>query len=568
MYKPNGFIPGDLAIERWADIQPYFQTLIDRKINSVEELQTFIQHFSDTLAVFYEKYAWSYINMSCHTDDQTCVETYENFSTKISPEMQKASNCIEKKIADSPFFNQIDPGRYGQFHKNLQREIQMFREENVDLNAHLSTLSSKYEQITGGLTASVDGEDVPLPRAAVKLQNEDRSVREKAWQAIWKSRFDVRDALNDIYNEMIEFRHKIALNAGYQNFRDYQHDNLHRFDYTPQDADNFHTAIEKHVVPLAREIGIRYRDRLGISPDDYRPWDMNGQPKGQPRLKPFTSGNELKDNAIAIFDRLHPDFSRNLQKMDNNNLFDLDSRKGKAPGGYNYPLEVTGMPFIFMNAAGTQRDVVTMMHEGGHAMHTFLTNNEPLVFYRDTPSEMAETASMSMELMTSPHWDQFYHEDDHLRARKEHLEGIITFFPWCAIVDGFQHWVYLNPGHTIEERDNYFIELSNRFTTGLVNWSGLDHYRRFSWQRQSHIFNSPFYYIEYGIAQLGALQVYRNFIEDPNAGLEGYIRGLKLGSSKPLPDVWETMGINFDFSAEAICNLMEFAQTELDKLNG
>ncbi|MFQ6609557.1 MAG: M3 family metallopeptidase, partial [Fidelibacterota bacterium] len=300
--------------------------------------------------------------------------------------------------------------------------------------------------------------------------------------------------------------------------------------------------------------------------DDFRPWDTGGEPKGQSRLKPFSKGDELKNSAISIFEKLDPNFSKNLKLMDANNLFDLDSRKGKAPGGYNYPLEVTGMPFIFMNAAGTQRDVVTMMHEGGHAMHTFLTNDEPLIFYRDTPAEMAETASMSMELMTSPLWNKFYNEEDHLRARKEHLEGIITFFPWCAIVDAFQHWVYLNPAHSADERSDYFIELSNRFSTGLVNWDGYEHFHRIGWQRQGHIFSSPFYYIEYGIAQLGALQVYRNFIRDPNAGLNGYIQGLKLGSQKSLPHVWDAMGIKFDFSAERICSLMEFVQSELDSL--
>ncbi|NQU67872.1 MAG: M3 family oligoendopeptidase [Candidatus Marinimicrobia bacterium] len=567
MYKPNEFIPQDLTIERWEDIQPYFQTMIDLEIKTTDGLKTVIQKFSDTLAVFYEKYAWSYINMSCHTDKQNFVDAYENFSTKISPEVQKASNIIEKKISNSPLFDEIDAERYGQFRKNLLREIELFRRENVDLDAHLSTLSSKYEQITGGLTATIDGEDLPLPRAAVKLQNENREIRKQAWLAIWETRYNIRESLDEIYNEMIQVRHKIAMNAGYKNYRNFQHDNLHRFDYTPKDAENFHDAIEKYVVPLSREIGVRHRKKLGLPSDDYRPWDTGGEPQGQTRLKPFSSGNELRDTAISIFNQLHPEFSKNLKLMESNNLFDLDSRKGKAPGGYNYPLEVTGMPFIFMNAAGTQRDVVTMMHEGGHAMHTFFTNDEPLVFYRDTPAEMAETASMSMELMTSPHWDKFYNEADHLRARKEHLEGIITFFPWCAIVDAFQHWIYLNPTHSVEERNDYFIALSRRFSPSLVNWEGYEHFRRNSWQRQGHIFSSPFYYIEYGIAQLGALQVYRNFIQNPKIGLDGYIRGLRLGSTKSLPKVWEAMGIKFDFSADSICSLMEFVQGELDKLN-
>ncbi len=310
MYKPTGFIPQDLTIERWEDIQPYFQTLIDLEIKTTDGLKTVIQQFSDTLAVFYEKYAWSYINMSCHTDKQNFVDAYENFSTKISPEVQKASNIIEKKISNSPLFDEIDAERYGQFRKNLLREIELFRRENVDLDAHLSTLSSKYEQITGGLTATIDGEDLPLPRAAVKLQNENREIRKQAWLAIWETRYNIRESLDEIYNEMIQVRHKIAMNAGYKNYRNFQHDNLHRFDYTPKDAENFHDAIEKYVVPLSREIGERHRKKLGLPSDDYRPWDTGGEPQGQTRLKPFSSGNELRDTAISIFNQLHPEFSK------------------------------------------------------------------------------------------------------------------------------------------------------------------------------------------------------------------------------------------------------------------
>jgi len=567
MYKPSGFIPGNLNIKNWEDIKPYFEMMISRDIQTKDDVQKLIQDYSDATSVFYERYAWSYINMSCHTDDKSYVEKYENFSTKIAPEMSKSSNEVEKKIASNAFFKELDPERFNQFRKALKRDLDLFREENVDLFAKISKCSSKVDQLTGGLMATIDGKELPMPQASVKLQSDDREERKNAWLAIWDSRATVRKDLDGLFNEMVNLRNQVALNAEYKNYRDYQHDSLHRFDYTTADAEKFQEAVEEFVVPLAREITRKHRDKLGIKDGDYRPWDLAGEPAGQTRLKPFDKGDELLNGAISIFDKLHPDFSKNLQEMNKNGLFDLDSRKGKAPGGYNYPLEVTGMPFIFMNAAGTQRDVTTMMHEGGHAMHTFLTNDEPLVYYRNTPAEMAETASMSMELMTTPHWDKYYNEADHLRARKEHLEGIISFFPWCAIVDAFQHWIYLNPEHTPEERDEYFAELSDRFGTGLVNWTGYEELKRFGWQRQSHIFGSPFYYIEYGIAQLGALQIYRNFLEDPKAGLDGYIKGLTLGSSKPLPEVWNAMNIKFDFSSENIRELMKFVQTELDKLN-
>ena len=566
MYQPSDFIPKGTKINEWSDLEPFFKTLLSREVNSIEELETFILHYSELTSVFYEDYAWSYINMSCHTENDDYVKRYEKFASEIQPECSKMDNKIVKFITSHECFSQLSQERYAQLSKILNRDLELFRDENVSLNAELSKLSSKYDQISGGLTAKIDGEDLPMPMAGTRLLSADRNTRKQAWLAMQESRYAKKDEFDTIYNKMIKLRHKVATNAGYDNYRDFQHDNLHRFDYTPTDAEAFHYAVETCVKPLTLNIQKAHCKKLGLPVDDFRPWDVSGEPQGQEPLKPFDGGRELTDKAIEIFSILHPQFGKNLQAMDEHKLFDLDSRKGKAPGGYNYPLEVTGMPFIFMNAAGTQGDVTTMMHEGGHAMHTFLCNDEPLVQYRETPSEMAETASMSMELMTSPHWDKFYNETDHVRARREHLEGIITFFPWCATVDAFQHWVYKNPHHTVEDRDSHFVSLTERFGS-VVNWDGFENYHRNGWQRQGHIFGVPFYYIEYGIAQLGALQVYRNFVENNQKGLDGYIRGLKMGNSKPISQVWENMDIKFDFSAETIKELMDFVQSELDKLD-
>jgi len=566
MYQPSDFIPTDLTINSWGDLEPYFDSLTNSTVDNSEDLAQLIVHYSETLSVFHEQNAWSYINMTRETDNQEYVDRHELFATKIAPELEKAANVVEKMIVNHPAFPGLPEARFGQLKKKLKRELELYREENVALSAEISKLSTKYDQLTGGLTVTLDGEEMPMPKAAVKLQSSDRAVRKEAWLAIGEKRYAIKDEADSIYSDMLKLRVESAKNAGYKNFRDFAHDRLQRFDYKPQDAIDFQNAIEEHIVPLARQIGERHRDKLGISKDDYRPWDVAGEPEGQEALKPFKTGAELLKNAIDIFGEIHPQFGENLKAMENAELFDLESRKGKAPGGYNYGLETTGMPFIFMNAAGTHRDVVTMVHEGGHAMHTFLTNDEPMIHYRDTPSEMAETASMSMELLTAEKWDKFYDSKDHIRARREHLEGIISFFPWCATVDAFQHWVYLNPDHTVEERDGYFDELNSRFTSGLVNWEGYDHYRRNGWQRQLHIFGVPFYYIEYGIAQLGALQVYRLYKQDPKAALDGYIKGLSLGSSKPMPEVWDAMGIKFDFSADTLKELVEFVQQELNLL--
>ena len=562
MYKPSNFIPTDLDIQSWEDLKPYFDNLL----SSQGSLPDLIIHYSETLSVFHEQNAWAYINMTRETDNEEYLKRHELFASEIAPHLEKAANEVEKLIVSHPDFEGLDEDRWGQFKKKLSRELELFRDENVDIAADISKLSTQYDQLIGGMSVTIDGEEMPMPRASVKLQSADRLIRKQAWLAIGEKRFSVKEKADRIYNEMVRLRVQTAKNAGYDNFRDFAHDRLQRFDYTPQHALDFHQAIEDYVVPLATKIAETHRVKLGLEKDDYRPWDTAGEPKGQEPLKPFATGAELLENAIDIFSEIHPQFGGNLKAMQAANLFDLESRKGKAPGGYNYGLEATGMPFIFMNAAGTHRDVVTMCHEGGHAMHTFLTNDEALIQYRDTPSEMAETASMSMELMTAERWNRFYNKADHTRARREHLEGIISFFPWCATVDAFQHWVYLNPEHSVQERDAYFDSLNERFGTGLVNWEGYEHYRENGWQRQLHIFGVPFYYIEYGIAQLGALQVYRLYKQDPEAALRGYIKGLSMGSSRPLPKVWEAMGIQFDFSSDTLKELMAFVQQELQQL--
>lgn len=561
----TGFIPADLNISSWADLKLYFDKLDTISLESLSDLEGFLRKYSDVMSVYREQDARAYIDMTRFTDNAAFLKRHETFNTEISPEVQLRSNEIDKKIADSKLYQSLPTERYGNFKRSLERELKMFREENVALDAELSQLNTKYSQITGALTVNIRGKDLPLPQASVFLTESDRNLRKETWLAIQEVRHHVKNDLDALYSQMVTLRHKVAQNADYANYRDYKHDALERFDYTVDDVKSFHAAVRECIVPLAAAIAKKHAHKLSLE-NDYRPWDVQGQPLGQKPLKPFTTGEELLNKTISVFSKLNPEFGENLKRMQAAQLFDLESRKGKAPGGYNYGLEITGMPFIFMNAAGLHRDMITLMHEGGHAMHTFLTATEPLVFYRDTPSEMAETASMSMELMTSVLWDAFYDDKDHIRARREHLEDIVSFFPWCAVVDKFQHWVYENPQHTLEQREEIFDAIFAEYRGRTVDWSGYDHYRRASWQKQLHIFEVPFYYIEYGIAQLGALQVYRNFVRDPKKALDGYIAGLKLGSSKPIPEIWAAMGIRFDFSIGMIRELMGFVQEELAKL--
>lgn len=565
MYKFSGFIPTDLTITSWQDLKPYYDKLRQAPIQSTQDLATFLNHFSEIQSVFAEQSARAYIAMTRHTDDPELVKRHELFSVEIAPEVEIAQNDIETQIVKNGFFEKLPDERYATLKRELKRNLELFREDNVELDAKLSKLASDYGQIAGAMTARIDGEDLPLPLASARVESPDREKRKTAWLAVQETRWTHKNKLDALFDEMIGLRHQAALNAGYKNYRDYEHDAKQRFDYKVDDVLRFHDAIEKHVVPLMTTIEKHQRDRLGLQ-NDYRPWDTEAKPANEKPLTPFTQGEELLAKTITVFSRLKSEFGDNLKAMQKAGLFDLDARKAKAPGGYNYGLEVTGMPFIFMNAAGTHKDAVTLMHEGGHAMHSFLTNDEPLIQYRSTPSEMAETASMGMELMSSVNWDEFYTPEDVKRARREHLEDIIGTFPWVAIVDAFQHWIYTNPKHSHDERDGYFNSLMDRFGTGLINWNDLEKFRRNFWQKQLHIFEVPFYYIEYAIAQIGALQVYRNFRNNQAEGLNAYIRGLKLGSSKPLPQVWAAMNIHFDFSEAKLKELMAFVGDELGRL--
>lgn len=553
----SGFISKKLVINKWDDLRPYFADMLSRRINSTAALKELILHLSEVFSVYAEAKARAYVAMTCDTGNSDHVKRHDLLASEIAAHVEIMVDGVTRKIVSSPYFDKLPGNRFRQLKKILRHQLSLFCEENVALNSKVNLLVSRYEQMAGALTVVVRGEEITMPEARQKLESKDRSLRRDVYEAVAAKRLGVKKDFDDLYDEMVAVRHQIALNAGYRNFRDYQHDYLKRFDYKPGDTLAFHRAVEKSVVPLAGKIQQEHARKLGLE-NDYRPWDVFATPENEEPLKPFEDVDSLLNKAERVFSRLHPDFSEQLKKLRANSLLDLASRKNKAPGGYNYALEVTGMPFIFMNAAGMHDDMVTLMHECGHAFQTFLTNQEKLVVYRDLPSETAETASMGMELISSVAWDEFYAPADLDRARKDHREGIVSFFPWCMTVDAFQHGIYLHPEFSPSDRDTFFDATFCRFDPGVIDWSGFEAVRRNDWQKQLHIFTLPFYYIEYGIAQLGALQVYRNFINDRKRGIDLYRRGLALGASRPIPEVWRQMGISFDFGEKMLRELVEF----------
>jgi len=409
----------------------------------------------------------------------------------------------------------------------------------------------------------VNNQELTLQQAGVLLQSPDRQIREEVYYKISGRRLQDKGQLDDLFTKLISLRHRVAENADFKNFRDYMFAALGRFDYSPQDCFDFHNSVAEEVVPLLDELSVKRKSLLSL--DKLRPWDKAVDPTGKEALKPFGTGEELLKISTKVFSRVDRYLGERLSVMKEMGHLDLESRKGKAPGGYNYPLAEIGVPFIFMNATSTLRDMVTLMHEGGHAIHSFLTKDLELGSFKHTPSEVAELASMSMELISMDYWHFFFsNEEDLRRAKREHLEQIIETLPWVATIDNFQHWIFENPDHTLEDRKNNWNSIFNRFSDETTDWSDLQENKDYLWQKQLHLYEVPFYYIEYGMAQLGAIAVWKNFREDQKMGLEGYLNALKLGYTATIPEIYKAAHIRFEFSRDYIKELIGFIKSELD----
>jgi len=449
--------------------------------------------------------------------------------------------------------------------RSVKKSIELFREENIPILAELSVLQQQYGTIAGKMTVEVEGKEYTLQQAAKFLESSDRKIREAVYYKIQERRKQDEQPMHELYSSLIAKRHQIAINAGFENYRDYKFKELGRFDYTKEDCFQFHDAVKQYVLPLVNEIYDRKKQKLQL--DTLKPWDTEAEPAGTAPLKPFTTGEELYEKTVKCFDQLNPFFADCLRKMKELNHFDLESRKGKAPGGYNCPLAESGAPFIFMNAAGQMSDVTTMVHEGGHAVHSFLAHPLKLSAFKEYPMEIAEVASMAMELFSMDHWQAFFDNEADLKRAKEHqLERTITIFPWIAIIDQFQHWVYEHPQHSVEERTSEWMRILNEFSTSSIDYTGLDEFRKIGWQRQLHLFEVPFYYIEYGIAQLGAIGLWMQYKQNPNSALENYMNALSLGGTKTLPELYKAAGLEFNLTPAYIKTLMEFVKTEMDQL--
>ncbi len=562
---PRSFLPVDFTITTWELLEPYFQQLLNRPLNRIQDLEQWLKDSSELEAIISEEACWRQVRMTCDTENKELEEAFNYFYIEIAPKMQPYADQLNRKLIASEYTAQLDQQKYFTYLRSIRKSIELFREANIPLQSELSVMQQQFGQIAGKMTVEIEGKEYTLQQAGKFLESPDRALREQVYLKMQNRRYTDREALNTLFDQLVAKRHQIALNTGFSNYRDYKFKEMGRFDYTPDDCFRFHDSVKHHVVPLVKRIYEEQRKAIGV--DVLRPWDMDAEPEGIQPLQPFADGKELLDKTIQCFELLNPFFADCLRKMDELKRFDLDSRKGKAPGGYNMPLAETGAPFIFMNAAGTLDDVTTMVHEGGHAVHSFLTHNLELTGFKEYGAEIAEVASMAMELFSMEYWTVFFKDKEELRRAKfKQLERVLTILPWIARIDAFQHWLYEHPNHTSEERGAYWLQLANEYSTGLIDYSGLEQFRPFEWQRQLHLFEVPFYYIEYGIAQLGAIGLWMQFKKNPQQALENYMQALKLGGTQTLPELYAAAGLKFDFSPDHIKVLMEFVRDEMDRL--
>lgn len=563
--KQRTYIPQTLET-KWEFLEPLFKNLQDRPINSVSELEQWLRDRSELEASLEEDFGWRYIRMTCDTTNEKLLSDFQYFATEIEPKIAPLNNALNKKFIESEFTSQLDQTKFFVYIRGIKTALELFREENIPLQTQIQLEQQKYQAITGSMSVTINGQEYTLEQASIFLKDTDRNIRMAAWEAISNRRLQDKEKLDELFNVLLKLRHQVALNAGFENFRDYMFQALGRFDYTAHDCYKFHEAIELEIVPILQKQAETRKEKLGL--EVLKPWDMDVDISGKPALKPFKNGEELIEKSIACFHSINPYIGERLEIMKANNLFDVESRKGKAPGGYNYPLAESGAPFIFMNSANTFRDLTTMVHEGGHAVHTFITADLELNDFKHTPSEVAELASMSMELMSMDKWDVFFdNEEDLKRAKRDQLKDVLKTLPWVAVVDQFQHWIYTNPTHTSEQRSEAWKKIFEPFGNNFADWTGQEEALNNLWQKQLHIFEVPFYYIEYGIAQLGAIAVWKNYKKNPEEGFNKYLEALKLGYTKTILEIYETAGIKFNFNVEYVKELAEFVKDELKKLD-
>ena len=559
-YQPRQFVPADFDGGDLAQVKTIYTTLEERPIASAGELEQFLLDRSELETVLAQHQSILYIEMTCQTDDPDKANRYKHYIETILPAVKPMADKLNRKYLEARKRFALDEKRYEVYDRDTKADVDLFREANVPLQTQEALLAQEYQTVCGSMMVEFQGQEYTPSQMRTFLLGSDRSVRQSSWRASADRQLQERDRFDGIFDKQLDLRRQIAAGAGFDSYIDYKFRAYHRFDYTVEACRQFQQTVEELAVPVLA--GLHKQRQVQMNLAALRPWDLDADPPGRPPLKPFETIEDYISKTKEVFYKLDPDLGGQFQEMIDLGLLDLASRKGKAPGGYQETLWESRKPFIFGNAVGTNDDLRLLLHESGHSFHSFASADQPLLHYRSAPIEFCEVASMSMELLASPYLEVYYSPADAARCRREHLELIVRLLTWIATIDAFQHWVYEHPGHS---REQAWTELYSRFSGGVIDWSGLDAELAILWQRQLHLFIAPLYYIEYGIAQLGALGLWLQSREDPAGTLGRYRKALALGGSRPLPELFAAAGLEFDFSEKTIGPLIDAIQQELDK---
>lgn len=554
-----------IDISNVLQLEKTLSSLLNKMISSKLDLENWLKEQSKMIWEIEEQLRSHYIAFQCNTDDEEIKDTFEHDQQFVKPLLKRYQNLLDNKYLESPFRMELDSNLYGLLDAKIKNAQKLFCEDNIELEIKEDKLVTEYFEITGGLSAIWDGEEKTITELQSYLQDSNRDIRKKAKTIISEQFLSVEKELQNILNQLIEIRHQKAKNIQLENYRDYMFKKYERFDYSAIDCYELAESIRKYVVPLKDKILLEQKDKLQV--DTLRPWDVSAVTPDQKVLKPITNENDLIEKSTHIFNKLDVEFSALLNRMYKHNCLDLTSRKGKAAGGFCEYLPASQLSYIFMNLNYTQDDIVTFIHEMGHSIHNELIKPLKLRQYIEIPAETAELASMTMELFSLNYWDTFYTDKKDLKQAKiNFFKDVISYLPIMLIVDQFQHWLYENPSHTSEERNEKYLQLQKHYQSSVIHIDGYEKWIATSWLPVLHIFEVPFYYIEYAIAQLGALQMYKQYKEDPKQALENYKKALSLGSSQSIKEVYDAAGIRFDFSGETIKELMLFVEKELELL--
>tara|TARA_Y100001970_G_scaffold212394_1_gene259399 strand:- start:12279 stop:13985 length:1707 start_codon:yes stop_codon:yes gene_type:complete len=564
----SGFVPDDFDATIWENIKPLADNLMERELNCSSCIEGLISDSSELAEHISETGALLYIGMTCDTESEEKRESFLDFMSNIRPKLSEFSDALNRRIVNHSSVDDL-PSRYDLMLRGMRTDVEIFRKENIPLGVRQTELVTEAQTINGAMTVEFEGEERTFPQMSKYLESNDRSLRQAAWMSMSARRMEDSERLSEIFDELISIRHQMATNAGFESYTQYMFRAMHRFDYTIEDCLEFHESVESVCMPILKRINKDRRDGLGIG--ELSPWDVNEKGgsgpdiHGRDPLRPFETVDEMVEKLSEMFHEISSDLGGKFDKLVEMDTLDLDTRKGKAPGGYQYYLEKSRVPFIFMNAAGLQGDLETMIHEAGHAFHSLYCGHLELIDERDYPIEFAEVASMSMELLTQPWWDKFYESEEADRARRAHLEGVAFLLPWIATIDSFQHWIYSNPGHSREERSEVWLSIRDKFGSEM-DWTGHTDFRELSWQQQGHLFGVPFYYIEYGIAQLGSLQLWKTQMSDPQKALDDYANAMSLGNTRTLPELFSAADLELGFDEGHFMSLLETVETALSEL--